>query len=236
MDRGPTFGCFFGHGRLEGGQILWNLRKIKFSIEYDDKWIALLLGFEINSMIHFMKWTIHLHWQDVFIPMWIFSFVLFSKINALQCIIYLRCIYHIYFAEEKKWRSLFILLFCGLHTPSIKWPSDIFNDHNGIGNCLQKIEFGDFLGEGIVLSLSVSYFYESGKAKNFVKWTHLFVFLCCVWILLIHLSWKLYFSLFFAFCFFFCFLLPFSCHCLHISSNSTAALSIVLWEGVLCTF
>ena len=137
------------------GQILWILKKIKFFIEYYDKWIALLLGFEINSIIHFMKWNIHLHWQDVFIPMWIFSFVLFSKINALQCIIYLRCIYHIYFAEEKKWtkKSEQVSLYCcfAVYTPSIKWPSDIFNDHNGIGNCLQKIEFGDFLGEGIVL-------------------------------------------------------------------------------------
>ena len=26
MDRGPTFGCFFGHGRLEGANT-WNLKK-----------------------------------------------------------------------------------------------------------------------------------------------------------------------------------------------------------------
>ena len=38
-----------------------------------------------------------------------------------------------------------------------------------LGIVYKKNEFGDFLGEGIVLSLSVSYFYESGKAKNFVK-------------------------------------------------------------------
>ena len=170
-----------------------------------------------------MKWNIHLHWQDVFIPMWIFSFVLFSKINALQCIIYLRCIYHIYFAEEKKWTSLFILLFCGLHAFNqvafrhiqwSQWNWELFTKN--------WIRWFSWIGD---CALLVKYFHESAKAKNFVKWTHLLVFLCCVWILLIHLSWKFDFSLFFAFCFFFCFLLPFSCHCLHISSNSTAALS-----------
>ena len=177
MDRGPTFGCFFGHGRLEGANTL-NL-KIKFSIEYDDKWIALLLGFEINSMIHFMKWTIHLYWQDVFIPMWIFSFVLFSKINALQCIIYLRCIYHIYFAEEKKWTSLFILLFCGLHTFNqvafrhiqwSQWNWELFTKN--------WIRWFSWRGDcAFFVSVIFSWIRQS---KDFVKWTHLFVFLCSV--------------------------------------------------------
>ena len=148
MDRGPTFGCFFGHGRLEGANTLklkkdqifhWIWRQVNCTIirlwdKFNDSF------YEVN---HSSSRTGR-------------TFLSLYEYFALFC--FPRSMYHIFevhlshvFCWRKKWRSLFILLFCGLHTPSIKWPSDIFNDHNGIGNCLQKIEFGDFLGEGIVL-------------------------------------------------------------------------------------
>ena len=142
------------------GQILWILKKIKFSIEYDDKWIALLLGFEINSMIHFMKWTIHLHvLAGRFYP---YMNILLCFVFQDQCIIYLRCIYHIYFAEEKKWTSLFILLFCGLHAFNqvafrhiqwSQWNWELFTKN--------WIRWFSWRGD-----CALSYFHESGKAKT----------------------------------------------------------------------